>query len=65
MVRYIERAQAFLPSSELYHRPNSHPSGPCSSVVELYWGKMGKKKGVDVVTELSTHQLALGESSRR
>ena len=62
MVRYIERAQVFLSSSELYHRPNGRPSGPCASVVELYWGKIGKKKGVEVVTELSTHQLAPGES---
>ena len=62
MVRYIERAQAFITSSEQYLRPNSRPSGPCSSIVDLYWGKMGKKKGVEVVTELSTHQLAPGES---
>ena len=52
MVRYIERAQAFLTSSELYLRPNARPSGPCSFVVDVNWGKMGKKKGVEVVTQL-------------
>ena len=61
MVRYIERNQAFLPSSELYLRPGGRPSPTCSPTIELYWCKMVMKKNIEVVTELSTIQLAPGE----
>ena len=62
MVRYIERAQVFLSSSEFYLRANARPSGPLSFVVDVNWGRMGKRRGVDVVTQLCTHQLSPGES---
>ena len=62
MVRYIERAQVFLTSSEFYLRANARPSGPLSFVVDVNWGKMGKRKGVEVVTQLCTRQLSPGES---
>ena len=62
MVRYIEWAQVYLTRSELYLHPEAEPSTVSSTLIDVYWGKMVKKKNVEVIRELSTLKLPPRES---